>query len=203
MRDRDTIRPISGRLTDIGTTGYSKPWPPYAKTKKMLVLDPPPFRILLLRHARAAWPQPGGRDFDRPLDDHGFAEAELVAMKAADRHPAPDLVLSSTALRCRQTADAVHRAFGEGLEIAAIDSLYNAPLDIYLEVLTGQKQAQSVMIIGHNPTLEELLEALLGPDRMAALIPGGYPTAGLAVLDHGGPHQALAGAWTVKDFITA
>lgn len=190
-------------MTDIGTTGYSKRLATVREDQKMLVLDPPPFRIFLLRHARAAWPQPGGRDFDRPLDDHGFAEAELVAVKAADRHPPPDLVLSSTALRCRQTADAIHRAFGEDIEISAIDSLYNAPLDIYLEVLMGQKQAGSVMIIGHNPTLEELLEALLGPDRMAALIPSGYPTAGLAVLDHGGSHQAMAGTWTVKDFITA
>ena len=190
-------------MTDIGTTGYSKRLATVREDQKMLVLDPPPFRIFLLRHARAAWPQPGGRDFDRPLDDHGFAEAELVAVKAADRHPPPDLVLSSTALRCRQTADAIHRAFGEDIEISAIDSLYNAPLDIYLEVLMGQKQVGSVMIIGHNPTLEELLEALLGPDRMAALIPSGYPTAGLAVLDHGGSHQAMAGTWTVKDFITA
>ncbi|MCO5729980.1 histidine phosphatase family protein [Rhizobium sp. SSA_523] len=169
----------------------------------MLVFDPPPFRVFLLRHARAGWAEPGGRDFDRPLDDHGFAEAELVAAKAADRHPAPDLILSSTALRCRQTAEALHRAFGEDVEMEMIDSLYNAPLETYLEVLSGQKQAGSVMIIGHNPTMEELLEALLGRDRTAAVIPSGYPTAGLAVLDHGGAHQALAGAWTVKDFITA
>ena len=169
----------------------------------MQIVVPPPSRIFLLRHARAAWAQPGGRDFDRPLDDEGFAEAELVAAKAADRFPRPDLVLSSTALRCRQTADAVHRAFGEELEILAIDSLYNAPLDIYLEVLSGQKRAQSVMIVGHNPTMEEMLEALVGTDRMTALIPDGYPTGGLAVLDHGGKDQAPAGTWQVVDFLTA
>jgi phosphohistidine phosphatase len=82
-----------------------------------------------------------------------------------------------------------------------IDELYNGPLDTYLAVLSTQNETQSVMLIGHNPTMEELLEAMIGPDRMAAVIPSGYPTAGLAVLDHGGPVSAAAGNWSLRDFL--
>jgi phosphohistidine phosphatase len=169
----------------------------------MIIVDPPPFRVYLMRHARSGWAEPGGRDFDRALDDHGYAEAEIVASRAADQMDRPDLVLSSTALRCRQTAQAVQRAFGEDTEMQYVDELYNGSLETYLSVLAGQKQARSLMLIGHNPTLEEVLESMIGPDRMAALIPSGYPTAGLAALEHGGMVIAAAGTWLLKDFLTA
>lgn len=169
----------------------------------MIIVDPPPFRVYLMRHARSAWAEPGGRDFDRSLDDHGYAEAELVTARAADRMQRPDLVLSSTARRCRQTAEAVQRAFGEDTEILFVDELYNGSLETYLAVLAGQKQAGALMLIGHNPTLEEVLEAMIGADRMAATIPAGYPTAGLAALEHGGTVMAASGTWLLKDFLTA
>ncbi len=168
----------------------------------MVTIEPPPSRLLLLRHAKSGWAEPGQRDFDRMLDDAGFAEAELVASKASDRGLRPDLVISSTAVRCRQTADAIRRAFGEELDISFVDELYNAPLDTYIALLAAQSAVQSLMIIGHNPAMEELLEALIGHDRMAAVIPTGYPTAGLSVLDHGGSIIAAAGTWQLKDFVT-
>ena len=60
-----------------------------------------PQRIYLLRHAKSGWAEPGGRDFDRSLSDAGFAEAELLAETAADKQYRPDLVVCSTAKRCR------------------------------------------------------------------------------------------------------
>jgi phosphohistidine phosphatase len=84
----------------------------------------PVFRLYLLRHAKAAWALPGQKDFDRTLDDAGFADAEIVADIAADRGLRPDLVLCSTAVRCRQTADALRRAMTEDLDIRYIDALY-------------------------------------------------------------------------------
>lgn len=169
----------------------------------MIIVDPPPSRVYLMRHARSGWAEPGGRDFDRALDEHGYAEAEIVASRAADRMPRPDLVLCSTALRCRQTAEAIQRAFGEDTDMQYVDELYNGSLETYLSVLAGQKQAGALMLIGHNPTLEEVLEAMIGPDRLAATIPSGYPTAGLAALEHGGSVMAASGTWLLKDFLTA
>jgi phosphohistidine phosphatase len=168
----------------------------------MTTITPPPSRIYLLRHAKAGWAQPGQQDFDRALDDQGFAEAEIVADKAADRRYRPDLLISSTALRCRQTAEAIRRAMGHELEPVFIDELYNGSLGTYLSLLSAQKDAASIMLVGHNPTMEELLEALIGPDPMVAAIPTGYPPAGLAVLDHRGASARAGFDWALADFIT-
>lgn len=158
-------------------------------------------RIFLLRHAKSVWAQPGERDFDRPLDGEGFAEAELVAEKAADRGYRPGRVISSTAVRCRQTAEAVRRAIDEDLDLVYVDDLYNAPVDTYLELLSSNSDIESLMIIGHNPTIEETMERLIGADQAAGAIPLGYPTAGLAVLDQ--PHTAEGRHWRLVEFLTA
>ena len=165
----------------------------------MSIISPPPFRIYLLRHAEAAAAQSGGRDFDRPLTDRGFSDAEVVADRAADKGYQPELVLSSTALRCRQTAEAVRRAAEPSVEFRYIDSLYNGAANIYLELLASQTTASSVMLVGHNPTILQTLETLIGHDAMAKALPGGFPTAGLAVLD---PAKDASAGWVLTDFIT-
>ncbi|MFB9952586.1 histidine phosphatase family protein [Rhizobium puerariae] len=169
----------------------------------MTTINPPPSRIYLLRHAKSGWAEPGQHDFDRALDNQGFAEAEIVADKAADRNYAPDIVISSTAVRCRQTAEAIRRAINEAIEPVYVDELYNGSLGTYLAVLEGQKDSTSVMLIGHNPTMEEVLEALIGADQMMAAIPSGYPPAGLAVLDYRGVVSGSEAGWVLVDFITA
>lgn len=168
-----------------------------------MTITPPPSRIYLLRHAKSGWAAAGQGDFDRTLDDQGFAEAEIVAGKAADKNYRPDIVLSSTAVRCRQTAEAVRRAISETIEPVFVDELYNGSLGTYLALLEGQKDSGSVMLVGHNPTMEEVLEALIGADRMLAAIPGGYPPAGLAVLDYRGHVAGSDAAWVLTDFMTA
>jgi len=168
----------------------------------MTTITPPPSRIYLLRHAKSGWAEPGQHDFDRTLDDQGFAEAEVVADKAADLNYRPDLLISSTAVRCRQTAEAIRRAISETIEPVYIDELYNGSLATYLAVIEGQKDSGSVMLVGHNPTMEEVLEALIGADRMVAAIPGGYPPAGLAVLDYRGFVSGSDAAWVLTDFLT-
>ncbi len=160
-----------------------------------------PFRLYLLRHAKSAWAQPGERDFDRPLDEEGFAEAEIVAEKAADHGFRPDRLLSSTAVRCRQTADAIRRAFDDELEFVFIDELYNAPSDTYLELVDANADIRSLMIVGHNPTIEEVLDRLIGPDQSMSAVPMGYPTAGLAVLER--VSDAQAQSWQLVEFLTA
>lgn len=153
-----------------------------------------------MRHARSGWPQPGEHDFDRTLDDQGFAEAEMIAQRAADQNYAPDLILCSTAIRCQQTAQALQRAFGIETETLFVDELYNAPVENYLALIAAQTVG-SLMLVGHNPAMEALLEAFLGADRASATIPTGYPTAGLAVLDHDGGSMVSSASWKLKDFL--
>ncbi|MGG7579931.1 SixA phosphatase family protein [Rhizobium sp. Nf11,1] len=162
----------------------------------MTVPLPPPNRIYFLRHAEAAWAEPGQRDFDRPLNEKGYGDAEVIADKAADKGYRPDLLISSTALRCRDTADAVHRAMGVALDVNYIDALYNATVDTYVEIVDAQDKA-AVMLIGHNPTIEQALEALIGHEAMVNALPAGFPTAGLAVVDF----DASASGWRLIDFL--
>lgn len=143
----------------------------------------PAFRLYLLRHARAAWAEPGKSDFDRTLDDDGFAEAEVVAEEAADQGYKPDLIISSTAVRCRQTAEPFHRAVSEELTIDYVDSLYSGTVDTYAALAFAERQEKSVMIVGHNPMIEEFFHRLVGKEIAETAAPFGYPTAGLAILD--------------------
>lgn len=154
-----------------------------------------PKRIYLLRHAKSGWAEPGGRDFDRSLSDAGFAEAELLAETAADRNYRPDLVIASTAKRCRQTADALKRVFSGLVDFRYVDELYNAPAETYLEILTSTPDVPALMLVGHNPAIEEVFANLCGSDVVARTVPEGYPTAGLAVID------AAEESWRLHDFL--
>ncbi|PZU85606.1 MAG: phosphohistidine phosphatase [Shinella sp.] len=167
----------------------------------MSLVTPPPDRIYLLRHAKSGWALPGQRDFDRSLDDAGYAEAELVADAASEKNYRPDLLISSTAVRCRQTADAIQRAFPGEMECRFVDDLYNAPADNYLEILSALQGYGSVMLVGHNPAIEEVLISLAGMDAANRAIPEGYPTAGLTVLDHHTPAVAGEKPWLLTDFL--
>lgn len=150
----------------------------------MLSRPAPVFRLYLLRHAKAAWALPGQKDFDRTLDDTGFADAEVVADMAADQGLRPDLVVSSTAARCRQTADAFRRAMGEDLDIRYVDGLYAGGADVYRNIIGSPDPAPSaLMVVGHNPVIEEILREILGDKASAKAIPTGYPTGALAVID--------------------
>ncbi|RKE84479.1 histidine phosphatase family protein [Rhizobium sp. AG855] len=154
-----------------------------------------PKRIYLLRHAKSGWAEPGGRDFDRNLSDAGFAEAELLAETAADRNYRPDLVIASTAKRCRQTAEALNRVFSGLVEFRYVDELYNAPAETYLEILASTPDIPALMLVGHNPAIEEVFARLCGNEVVARTVPEGYPTSGLAVID------AVEQSWRLHDFI--
>ncbi len=143
----------------------------------------PAFRLYLLRHARAAWARPGQSDFDRTLDDAGFAEAEVVAEEATDQGYRPDIIIASTAVRCRQTAEPFHRTVSEELAITYVDQLYSGTVETYAELAFAERPETSVMVVGHNPMIEEFFHRLVGKEIAETAAPFGYPTAGLAILD--------------------
>lgn len=144
----------------------------------------PVFRLYLLRHAKAAWTLPGQKDFDRTLDETGFADAEILADRAADKGLVPDLVLCSTAVRCRQTAEALSRAMTEDLDIRYIDALYTGSSSVYRNLICSQDASvSSLMVVGHNPVIEEVLRGILGEEAAMQAIPAGYPPGALAVID--------------------
>ncbi|MFA7414745.1 MAG: histidine phosphatase family protein [Rhizobium sp.] len=168
----------------------------------MTTVLPLPKRIYLLRHAKSGWAQPGERDFDRTLNDAGYAEAERVAGLAASKGYMPDLVVSSSAKRCRETAEAIRSAFPTEIECRFVDELYNCPADTYLEILASLTEFSSIMLVGHNPAIEEVLFMLVGSEAAQEAVPQGFPTSGLAVLDYDpDTRESGSGHWTLSDFL--
>lgn len=113
--------------------------------------------LFLVRHAMA---YPGARsDFDRPLTPGGTEESVALGKRLHKAGILPDLILSSTALRCRQTSEAMAHELGAELSsIRAIDALYNAPVEALLTSLKMLgPHVQKALVVGHNPAISELV----------------------------------------------
>ena len=139
---------------------------------------------MLLRHAKSDWPQ-GLRDSDRPLAERGREAAPRIARYMADELLLPDLALVSPAKRARQTFDLVAPALGE-VPMRFEPRIYEAPAERLLAVLGEAEPAiRALLLVGHNPGLEELAALLVGHgDRYAfARMGRKFPTAALAVID--------------------
>jgi phosphohistidine phosphatase len=134
-------------------------------------------QLLLMRHAKSSWKHPGLMDRQRPLNSRGRLDAPRMGALLARLDIVPQLIISSTALRAVQTASAVADAAGYGDEIRCLSPLYGADVaDFWVALQTLPDKLELVMLVGHNPDLEELIETLTGQwQRM--------PTAALARLE--------------------
>jgi phosphohistidine phosphatase len=141
------------------------------------------FRLYLLRHAHASWAQPGQTDFERTLDDAGHAEAQIVANTAMEKGLLPDLVLCSTAHRCRQTVEPFQRAFGLDLDIRFLETLYTGDIETYRALILANGDKPSLMLVGHNPAIQEIFFSLIKREVAENAAPHGFLPATLAVID--------------------
>jgi len=141
----------------------------------------PTFHLYLMRHAHAGWAAPNTSDFDRPLDERGRFEARDVAEQALMAGVRPDMLVSSPALRCRQTTSALLDVFRD-LKSREDEQLYSGGSEAYLSHIVLHGDIRSLMIVGHNPMIEALAHHLARPSAVIAPIAMGYPTAGLLVL---------------------
>lgn len=120
--------------------------------------------LLVLRHGKAAGERGGSDDFERPLTRGGVKDAASVGREMKARGWVPGHVLCSSAQRTRETAAAVLAA----LEIAEDapfvhyeDTLYGAPLEVLMQFIAAcPARVSRVLIVGHNPGLDELVEHL-------------------------------------------
>jgi phosphohistidine phosphatase len=119
--------------------------------------------LFLLRHAKASPSVAGMADFDRPLHDDGKKAAELIGELLSTRGVTLDLILSSPAVRARETIELVLKAANLAAEVRYDQRIYDGGLDPLLEIIseTGDDK-HPVMLVGHNPSFEELLQALIG-----------------------------------------
>jgi len=151
-------------------------------------------RLLLLRHAKSAWPD-GVADHDRPLADRGRRDAAAVGRWLAANDMEPDLALVSTAQRARQTWDAVAAELGSTGEVRVTAEVYGAGAGDLLDVLRDiPAVARRVLVVGHNPGIEHLAALLddgVGASGDRARLQAKFPTSGLAVLEVPGTWSAL------------
>ena len=117
--------------------------------------------LLVLRHGKSDWKM-GVRDFDRPLAPRGRKASKRIGRLLLEQGLLPDLVVSSPALRARQTAERVCRFAGvEAVRIAWEPVIYEAELETLLEVLSlVPESARRVLVVGHNPGFDELVRHL-------------------------------------------
>jgi phosphohistidine phosphatase len=119
--------------------------------------------LLLLRHAKSSWKDSDLDDHDRPLNQRGRREAPRMGRLLLDENLVPDLIVASSARRARKTAEEVIRACGYRGDTRFTGELYSANRDRLRTFLgTLPAAADRVLLIGHNPALEELAESLLG-----------------------------------------
>lgn len=130
--------------------------------------------LLILRHAKSSWKDDTLPDHDRPLNKRGKQDAPRMGKLLQEKGLVPDLIISSTAKRARKTAEMVAEESGYEGEIQLERDLYAFEPTAYLEELAQiEDHFQTILIVGHNPGLEELVEQLTG--EFARL-----PTAALA-----------------------
>lgn len=133
--------------------------------------------LFLLRHAKSSWDDARLDDHERPLNKRGRKTAPRMGRLLRDEGLSPDAVLSSGAVRAIATARAVCEALGYEGVIDRREELYLAAPGAYLRALEQlPDETERPLVVGHNPGLEDLLEALCGrSERM--------PTAALAVVE--------------------
>jgi len=115
--------------------------------------------LLALRHAKSSWKDSSLSDHDRPLNKRGKNDAPRIGALLAREELIPDLIIASTAKRAANTAERVAESSGYLGEILYSRYLYGAGPEDMLEVLNELATDQNcVMIVGHNPGMEDLVE---------------------------------------------
>jgi len=121
--------------------------------------------LLILRHAKSSWTDLTLADIDRPLNKRGMKAAPRMGRLLLDEGLVPDLIISSTALRCRETVELLTPACDFSGKIIWDPALYGGGFQAYLDAIRrAPDDVERVMVVGHNPDLEELVDALTDVD---------------------------------------
>lgn len=140
-------------------------------------------RLTLLRHAKSGDDGTVARDFDRPLNAKGRRAARAIGRHMRDQHLRFDAVLASPATRVAETLEEVEAGYGGALSPHWERRIYLATTDELLDLVhEASDSADSLLLVGHNPGLEQLVLLLVphGVDSARGQIEVKYPTASLA-----------------------
>ena len=134
--------------------------------------------VILFRHGKSDWDASYGADHERPLAGRGRKAADRMGRFLAGKGEVPDLAISSSAVRARDTLDRAMRAGNWGCKVEVRDDLYLPSPHGLLEVLQQQSdEVSSVMLVGHQPAWSGTLSLLVGGGDFH------FPTAAMARVD--------------------
>ncbi|MFC9426956.1 SixA phosphatase family protein [Streptomyces sp. NPDC056987] len=164
-----------------------------------------PRRIVLLRHAKADWPDVA--DHERPLADRGRADAPIAGRRLAATGIAFDLALCSTAVRTRETWKLAVAELPQRPRTVYEDRLYDAALGELIAVVNETPdEVRDLLLVGHNPGTHALADALAGRtegDALTRMNRSAFPTAAFAVLTFDGTWKSVEhGVATLTEFWT-
>jgi phosphohistidine phosphatase len=151
--------------------------------------------LYLLRHAKSSWKEPGLDDHDRPLNKRGRQSAKIMAKYLSRAEIKPDLVICSTATRAKQTLDPIVKAINPKI-ILERKVFEGAQQELWKQLWNIPKGTKSVLLIGHNPALQNLALELSETDKPLPFANQKFPTGAMASFRfHGGwralePHAA-------------
>jgi phosphohistidine phosphatase len=139
--------------------------------------------VFLLRHAKSSWSDPTLADIDRPLAPRGERAAERMAGYMRRKRIRPALVLCSPSVRTRRTLEAIEPSLGRNCTVELVPPLYAASrLELFRQLQALPDFVASVMLIGHNPGLQELALALASRGADLPRLEEKLPTGALATL---------------------
>lgn len=138
--------------------------------------------LYLLRHAKSDWSADSGDDHDRPLNRRGEKAAARMGHWVASLGETPDAVLSSTALRARDTVERAMAAGGWSCPVELSRQLYlSSPAAVLGEIQRTEDSVERLLVAGHQPVWSELAGMLIGEGGSAARLQ--FPTAAIARID--------------------
>jgi phosphohistidine phosphatase len=140
--------------------------------------------LVVLRHAKSAWPD-GVPDLDRPLGERGLRDAPAAGRWLNANAPSLDLVVCSTARRARQTWEFASGQLPEPPPVRETAKIYYGPL---IDVVRELPDVRTVLLVGHNPDLEDLVERLCAQ-------PVVFKTSTIAVVESDQPWAAAGPEW--------
>ncbi|MDQ8701817.1 histidine phosphatase family protein [Streptomyces sp. LHD-70] len=164
-----------------------------------------PRRIVLLRHAKADWPQVS--DHERPLAERGRHDAPVAGRRLAETGIDFDLAICSTATRTRETWKLAVHELPRRPKTVYEERVYEASPGELIAVLNEvQDDFSDILLIGHNPGVQGLADVLAGSsegDALARMSRRGFSTAAMATLSYTGSWKGLEpGTATLLDYWT-
>lgn len=156
--------------------------------------------LFLLRHAKSSWDNPNLSDFQRPLNNRGIQNAIELSSFFIKKGICPDIVLVSSSHRTLETLELAGKHFSNDT-INIKDVIYHASVETLVNLLETQENEETLLLVGHNPSMHYLTEILTG-SRIDK-----FPTCALAEIqlttswvDIRNASHTLVNFYTPKDY---